>query len=57
MSATRIIGLLSTVVMVGFFVFAFRKGLRVKPEDRADSGPSVGTGNDHADGDGGHQSF
>jgi hypothetical protein len=31
--------------------------LRVKPEDRADSGPSVGTGNDHADGDGGHQSF
>jgi hypothetical protein len=55
MSATRIIGLLSTVV--GFFVFAFRKGLRVKPEDRANSGPSVGTGNDHADGDGGHQSF
>jgi hypothetical protein len=54
MDATRIIGLLSTISIVGFLVFAFRQGLRVKPEDREDRGPSVGTGADYSSGDGGH---
>jgi hypothetical protein len=54
MDATRIIGLLSTIFIVGFLVFAFRQGLRVKPEHREDRGPSVGTSVDYSSGDGGH---
>jgi hypothetical protein len=53
MTAQKIIGLLSVVGLVGFFVFAFRQGLRVKPENREDRGPSVGYGSDSG-GDGGH---
>jgi hypothetical protein len=44
MAAQKIIGLLSVVGLVGFFVYAFRQGLRVKLEDREDRGPSVGYG-------------
>jgi hypothetical protein len=53
MDTTRIIGLVSTVFIVGFLVFAFRQGLRVKPEHREDRGPSVGVGPDYGSG-GGH---
>jgi hypothetical protein len=54
MDLTRIIGVLGTVFIIGFFIFAFRQGLRVKPERREDHGPSVGAGTDHAGGNGGH---
>ncbi len=53
MDATQIIGVLGTIFIVGFLIFGFRQGLRVKPERREDHGPSVGTGTDHAGGDGG----
>ena len=46
MTATKILGMLSTVFIVGFMVFAFRQGLRVKPDDRPDRGPRVDTGGD-----------
>jgi hypothetical protein len=36
MDATRIIGLLSTVVIVGFLIFALRLGLREKRDKRPD---------------------
>jgi hypothetical protein len=36
MDATKIIGLLSTVFIVGFLVFALRRGLRDKPDKRPD---------------------
>lgn len=55
MTATKILGMLSTVFIIGFIVFAFRQGLRVKPDDRPDRGPSVGYGGDSL-GDGGHSS-
>ena len=48
MMATKILGVLSTIFIIGFIVFAFRQGLRVKPDGRANRGPSVGYG------DGGH---
>jgi hypothetical protein len=53
MTATRIIGLLSVVFILGFFAFGFRQGLRAKPGDRDDRGPSVGSPGD-VSGDGGH---
>jgi len=49
MTATKIFGVLSTI----FIVFAFRQGLRVKPDGRPNRGPSVGYGGDSS-GDGGH---
>jgi hypothetical protein len=53
MTAQKIMGLLSVIGLVGFFVFAFRQGLRAKPEHREDPGPSVGYGSDSS-GDSGH---
>jgi len=53
MTATKIFGVLSTVFIIGFMVFAFRQGLRVRRDDRPDRGPSVGYGSDSG-GDGGH---
>jgi hypothetical protein len=52
MTATKIFGVLSTIFIIGFIAFAFRQGLRVKPDDRPDRGPSVGYGGDFS-GDGG----
>jgi hypothetical protein len=54
MTATKIIGLTSVIFLVGFFIFAFRQGLRVKPERREDRGPSVGYGGGDFGGDSGH---
>ena len=51
MTAAKIFGVLCTIFIVGFIVFAFRQGLRVKPDDRPDRGPSVGY-----DSDSGHSS-
>jgi hypothetical protein len=36
MDATQIIGLISTVVIVGFLVFGLRRGLREKRDKRPD---------------------
>jgi len=35
-SATRIIGLLGTVIVIGFLIFGLRQGLREKRENRRD---------------------
>jgi len=53
MTATKIFGVLSTIFIIGFIAFAFRRGLRVKPDDRPDRGPSVGHGSDSSS-DSGH---
>ena len=37
-------GILATVLLLAFMIFAFRQGLKVKPDDRQDHGPSVGGG-------------
>ncbi len=37
-------GMAAAALLFIFFVFAFRQGLAVKPDDRADRGPSVGYG-------------
>ena len=34
------------VLLLGFIVFAFRQGLQVKPDDRPNNGPSVGSTGD-----------
>jgi hypothetical protein len=52
MSLHVFVGLLSVGAIVGFILFAFRQGLRVKPENREDRGPSVGYPGDFT-GDGG----
>ncbi len=36
--------------LVAFIGFAFRQGLKVKPDDRPDRGPSVGMGSDSGGG-------
>jgi hypothetical protein len=38
------LGIGACVVLVAFVVFAFRQGQRVKPDDREDRGPGVGSG-------------
>jgi hypothetical protein len=37
-------GMAAATLLFIFLVFAFRQGLGVKPDDRADHGPSVGYG-------------
>jgi len=32
------------LLLVGFIFFAFRQGMKVRPDDRIDRGPSVGGG-------------
>jgi hypothetical protein len=55
MTATKFFGVVSTIFIVGFIVFAFRQGLRVRRDDRPDRGPSVGTPNsDFTGGSDGH---
>jgi len=57
MTEHTVLGLLSLFGIVGFIIFAFRQGSRVKPDDRTDHGPSVGYGSDfhnHGGGDAGH---
>ena len=39
-------GILVGAILVAFIVFAFRQGLKVKPDHREDTGPSVGFGGD-----------
>jgi hypothetical protein len=39
-------GMAAGILLLAFVVFAFRQGLRVKPDDRVDGGPSVGYGTD-----------
>jgi hypothetical protein len=47
MLATRIIGWLSFVFIVGFLIFGFRQGFRAKAEAKKNSGASAGhPGND-----------
>jgi hypothetical protein len=48
-----IIGLLILVGLGALIVFAFRQGLRVRPDNRPDHGPSVGYGSDGSSHDGG----
>jgi hypothetical protein len=47
MTAQQLIGLLLAIGIAAFVWFAFRQGMKVKPDDREDRGPSVGTGNDY----------
>jgi hypothetical protein len=42
MVATKIIGLVSTVFIIGFLLFGLRYGLRARHEERRDKGPSDG---------------
>jgi hypothetical protein len=50
MSLHQWLGVGAGVLLIGFIVFAFRQGMKVKPDDRPDRGPSVGTGDGSADG-------
>jgi hypothetical protein len=44
MSAQQWLGIGSVVVLVGFLIIAFRRAAGVKPDNREDCGPSVGSG-------------
>jgi hypothetical protein len=49
------LGMSATMLLLGLVIFAFRQGLKVKPDDRENRRPSVGgTGSDHNSGDGGY---
>jgi hypothetical protein len=37
-----IIAIAGGLLLIGFIFFAFRQGMKVKPDDREDRGPSVG---------------
>jgi len=39
MSATQWIGVGAGILLMGFVVFAFRQGMKVKPDDRGESPP------------------
>jgi len=54
MTSSQWLGAASLLVIVVFIVFAFRQGLKVKPDDRPDRGPPVGYDGDHSGGFGGH---
>ncbi|MGA7789069.1 MAG: hypothetical protein WCA56_12975 [Xanthobacteraceae bacterium] len=43
MVATKIIGLVSTVFVIGFLLFGLRQGLRARREEHRDKGPSGGS--------------
>lgn len=53
-AANQWIGMGAGILLVAFIAFAFRQGMKVKPDDREDRGPSVGAGTDSADGHSGH---
>jgi hypothetical protein len=42
-----LLAIIGTLLVIGFIYFALQQGRKVKPDDREDRGPSVGTGNDH----------
>jgi hypothetical protein len=42
MSLQQWLGAMAGVALIAFLVFAFRQGQKVKPDNRRDSGPSVG---------------
>ena len=44
MSLHQWLGVGAVLVLVAFVAFAFRQGQRVKPDDREDRGPGVGSG-------------
>ena len=48
MTLQHLLGILAGTLMIAFITFAFRQGLKVKPDHREDRGPSVGLS------DGGH---
>jgi hypothetical protein len=48
MTLHHLLGILAGMLIIAFIAFAFRQGLKVKPDHREDRGPSVGLS------DGGH---
>jgi hypothetical protein len=42
MTLHQLLGILAGILIIGFIVFAFRHGLKVKPDYREDRGPGVG---------------
>ena len=56
MTISQWVGAAGLIVIVAFVVFAFRQGLKVKPDDRPDRGPSVGYGGGEGGDFGGHGS-
>jgi hypothetical protein len=48
MTLHHLLGILAGTLFVAFIAFAFRQGLKVKPDHREERGPSVGLS------DGGH---
>ena len=50
MTAHQVLGILAGTLLIAFIIFAFRQGLKVKPDDREDRGPSVGGGPTGGDG-------
>jgi hypothetical protein len=44
MSPTRLIGLLGTVIVIGFLIFGLRQGLRANREARRNQEPPAGPG-------------
>jgi hypothetical protein len=53
MTSSHLLGAGSLIVIIVFVVFAFRQGLKVKPDDRPDPGPPAGYDGDSG-GFGGH---
>ena len=54
MTSSQLLGAGSLIVIIVFVVFAFRQGMKVKPDDRPDSGSGFGGGD--TGGFGGHGS-
>jgi hypothetical protein len=56
MTLQSAVALGGAVLLLGFVVFAFRQGTKVKPSGRpSDDGSAVGSGSEgHSGGDGGH---
>jgi hypothetical protein len=55
MTSDQWIGILTVVALLAFVIFAFRQGLKMRPDNRGDGGlwGSDGDGG-HSGGDGGH---
>jgi hypothetical protein len=54
MLATRIIGWISFVFIVGFLIYGFRQDFRAKAEAKKNLEPSAGNPGGDSAGDGGH---
>jgi hypothetical protein len=54
MGGTHWLGWISIVALIAFIVFAFRQGMKVKPDGRGDGGAGSlgGDGSDHGGGAG-----